>query len=338
MASDMAGPDATMEWMVRLSSETGLPITFAIAQTDKEPDSYRNVIAKVKGLNARGANLTPQISARPIGMLMGLESSLHPFITHPTYRRELAHLPIDERVARMRDPRVRAQILSEGPGVKDKPTLRFVTNFGKYFQLNDPPDYEPAQETSVAARAAREGRTPQEVAYELLLERDGRELLYAPFANYAEYNMDSLREMLLDPATALGLSDGGAHCGLICDASAPTYMLTHWARDRRRGERLALEFVVKRQTGDTARLYGLRDRGMLKPGMKADLNVIDFDGLRLHAPRMVFDLPAGGRRLIQKAEGYRYTIVGGEVTLENGEPTGAMPGRLVRGPQAAPPN
>jgi N-acyl-D-aspartate/D-glutamate deacylase len=338
MASDMAGPDATMEWMVRLSSETGLPITFAIAQTDKEPDSYRRVIAKVRELNARKANLVPQISARPIGMLMGLESSLHPFITHPTYRRELAHLPIDERVARMRDPRVRAQILSEQPGVKDKPTLHFVTNFGKYFQLNDPPDYEPVREMSVAARAAREGRTPQEVAYDLLLERDGRELLYAPFANYSDYNMDPLREMLLDPATALGLSDGGAHCGLICDASAPTYMLTHWARDRRRGERLPIEFVIKRQTSDTARLYGMRDRGMIKPGMKADINVIDFDGLRLHAPRMVFDLPAGGRRLIQKAEGYRCTIVSGEVTLENGEPTGAMPGRLVRGPQAAPSN
>jgi N-acyl-D-amino-acid deacylase len=338
MASDMAGPDATMEWMVRLSSETGLPITFAIAQTDKEPDSYRRVIAKVRELNANNANLVPQISARPIGMLMGLESSLHPFITHPTYRRELAHLPIDERVARMRDPQVRARILSEQPSVKDKPTLHFVTNFGKYFQLNDPPDYEPSREMSVAARAAREGRTPEEVAYDLLLERDGRELLYAPFANYAEYNMDPLREMLLDPATALGLSDGGAHCGLICDASAPTYMLTHWARDRRRGERLPLEFVIKRQTSDTARLYGLRDRGMLKPGMKADINVIDFDGLRLHAPRMVFDLPAGGRRLIQKAHGYRQTIVSGEVTLENGEPTGAMPGRLVRGPQAAPSN
>jgi N-acyl-D-amino-acid deacylase len=192
------------------------------------------------------------------------------------------------------------------------------------------------REANVAARAAREGKTPEELTYELMLEREGRALLYVPLANYAEYNLDALREMILDPVTTMGLSDGGAHCGLICDASMPTFMLTHWVRDRSRGERLPLELAVKRQTHDTARFYGLNDRGTLRPGMKADVNVIDFDALKLHAPRMVFDLPAGGRRLIQRADGYKYTVASGEVIYENAEATGAMPGQLIRGPQAAP--
>ena len=334
MASDLVGPDATMEWMVKLSSKTGLPITFAIAQSDKDPDAIHRLIEKVRSFNAKGANLSPQISARPTGMLMGLESSLHPFITHPTYK-SLAYLPIDERVARMREPEIRARILNENPTVRDRATRYFITNFEKYFPLGDPPDYEPRREASVAARAEREGRTPQEVAYDLMLSRRGRELLYMPFANYAAYNLDELRGLMMDPVTTLGLSDGGAHCGLICDASMPTYLLTHWTRDRSRGERLPLEAVIKLQTADTARLYGLMDRGRLAPGMKADVIVVDLDGLRLHAPQMVFDLPAGGRRLIQRAEGYKFTIVNGEVTYENDQPTDAMPGRLIRGPQRA---
>ena len=236
----------------------------------------------------------------------------------------------------MRDPQVRARILADEPAVKDRVTLYLLTNFTKYFALGDPPDYEPARETSVAARAEREGKTPAELTYDLMLERDGRELLYMPFANYSDYNFDALREMLLDPVTALGLSDGGAHCGLICDASMPTYMLTHWVRDRSRGERLPIEMIVKRQTSDTAKFYGLCDRGVLAPGMKADVNVIDIDALRLHPPQMVFDLPAGGRRLIQRADGYKYTVVSGEVTFEDGKATDAMPGKLIRGPQAAP--
>jgi N-acyl-D-amino-acid deacylase len=335
MASDMAGPDATMEWMIKLTRETGLPITFAMGQADHNPEGWRRMLDRVKRYNAEGAHLAPQISPRPTGMLMGLQSSLHPFITHPLYHRELAHLPIDERVAEMRKPEVRARILAEEPGTKDRVTRYLVTNFAKYFRLGDPPDYEPAPETSVAARAEREGRSPAEVTYDLLLERNGREMLYMPFSNYAAYNLDAVREMMTDPTTTLGLSDGGAHCGLICDASMPTYLLTHWVRDRSRGERLPIELVVKRQTSDTAKLYGLGDRGALKPGLKADVNVVDLDGLRLHAPEMVFDLPAGGRRLVQRVDGYQQTIVSGEVTYEKGEPTGAMPGRLIRGPQHA---
>jgi N-acyl-D-aspartate/D-glutamate deacylase len=335
MASDMVGADATMEWMIKLSTETGLPITFAMAQTDNQPDAFRHVLERVRTYNANGAHLVPQIPGRPTGMLMGLQSSLHPFITHPSYR-EIAHLPLDERVATMRDPNFRARILAEEPSVKDRVTLYLITNFAKYFALGDPPNYEPERETSVAARAAREGKPPAELTYELMLERDGRELLYMPFANYSDYNFDALREMLTDPITALGLSDGGAHCGLICDASMPSYLLTHWVRDRTRGERLPIELAVKRQTSDTAKFYGLKDRGVLAPGMKADVNVIDLDGLRLHPPEMVFDLPAGGRRLVQHVDGYKYTVVSGEVTFEDGKQTGAMPGKLIRGPQPAP--
>jgi len=335
MASDMVGPDATMEWMVKLSAETGLPITFAMAQTDKDPNSYRKMMARVKELNAQGAHLAPQISARPTGLLMGLESSLHPFITHPTYK-TIAHLPIDERVAKMREPAMRAQILSEEPSVHDKATRFMVTNFTKFFPLGDPPDYEPTRESSVAARAEKMGASAAELTYDLLLERNGRELLYMPFGNYAEYNHNALREMLLDPVTTLGLSDGGAHCGLICDASMPSYMLSHWVRGRSRGERMPVETAVRLQTSDTAKLYGLGDRGVLAPGMKADLNVIDLEALKLHAPRMVFDLPAGGRRLIQRAEGYKFTISSGEVTFQDGVPTEAMPGKLIRGPQQGP--
>jgi N-acyl-D-amino-acid deacylase len=335
MASDMVGPDATMEWMVKLSAETKLPITFAMAQTDRDPNSYRKMLERVKELNSNGAHLAPQISARPTGLLMGLESSLHPFITHPTYK-TIAHLPIDERVAKMREPAMRAQLLSEEPSVADKVTRYLVTNFEKFFPLGDPPDYEPTRESSVAARAARLGVSPAELTYDLMLERNGRELLYMPFGNYAEYNHNALREMLLDSVTTLGLSDGGAHCGLICDASMPSYMLSHWVRDRSRGERMPVETAIRLQTSDTAKLYGLGDRGVLAPGMKADVNVIDLDALRLHAPQMVFDLPAGGRRLIQRAEGYKFTILSGEVTFQDGVPTEAMPGKLIRGPQAGP--
>jgi N-acyl-D-aspartate/D-glutamate deacylase len=208
-------------------------------------------------------------------------------------------------------------------------------SFHKLFRLGDPPDYEPAADQSVAAIAVREHRNPEEVIYDILLERDGREFLYLPVLNYADFDFEPIREMLVHPQAILGLSDGGAHCGLICDAGTPTLLLTHWVRDRRRGARLPLEAMVQMQTQRTAALYGLCDRGTLAPGMKADVNLIDFDHLALSAPEVVFDLPANGRRLVQKATGYRATLKSGTVIFAEGEPTGALPGRLLRGAQSA---
>jgi N-acyl-D-aspartate/D-glutamate deacylase len=202
--------------------------------------------------------------------------------------------------------------------------------------MGEPPHYEPRREESVAAIAEREGRDAQDVLYDLMLRHDGRELLLFPLLNYSEFTCDPIYEMIHHPRAALGLGDGGAHCGIICDASIPTFMLSHWVRDRTRGRRIPIELVVKRMTCDTAELYGLRDRGVIAAGMKADLNVIDPEQVRLRLPEMVYDLPKGGRRLIQRADGYRATIVSGEVILRDGEPTSARPGRLVRGAQPAP--
>lgn len=233
---------------------------------------------------------------------------------------------------------MRAQILADKP--KDMGVLGMIMTqgFDRMFRLeNDGKlEYEPGAEDSVATLAARTDRDPAAIVYDMLMENDGRGYIYLPLLNYTNFNFDHIREMMQHPATVLSLSDGGAHCGVICDASFPTYMLTHWVRNRSRGERLPLEQVVRMQTHDTARLYGLNDRGVIAPGMKADVNVIDFDALRILAPEMVFDLPAQGRRMIQKAEGYRATIVSGAVTFENGEATGEMPGRLVRGPKRQP--
>jgi N-acyl-D-aspartate/D-glutamate deacylase len=258
-----------------------------------------------------------------------------PFALNPTYL-SLSELPLAARLERLRDPAVRRRILDEKPQ-SDLPIVAFISSsFHKLFPLGDPPDYEPAADRSVKAIAEREGRDPREVAYDLLLERDGRELLYFPLLNYADFDFEPIREMLLHPNTVLGLSDGGAHCGIICDASMPTFMLSHWVRDRRRGERLPLEWVVANQTRRTAELFGLEDRGQIAPGMLADLNLIDLENLGIAAPEMVFDLPADGRRLIQRAEGYRATLKSGEVTFEDGEATDALPGRLVRGAQPPP--
>jgi N-acyl-D-aspartate/D-glutamate deacylase len=288
----------------------------------------------IRRSNGNGSHIVAQVAARPAASLMSLQSSLHPFSTHRSYRQLMAGLSLAERVAKMRDPNVRAQILNDVPAVKEEQTLAMVSHFDQHFPLGDPPDYEPTADMSILARARRESRTPQEVAYDILLERDGHGIIYMPLA-FKDYSFNGLRPLLTDSATVLSLSDGGAHCGVICDAGMPTYLLTHWVRDRKRGERIPLESAVKRQTRDTAQLYGLNDRGVLAPGMKADLNLIDFDNLRLHPPEMVFDLPADGRRFVQRVDGYKYTIVSGKVTYQDGQPTGAMPGKVVRGPHSA---
>ena len=332
--SDLDGPDADLTWMAKLSAETQRPISLAALISRRSGMKMWQVLDFIRQQNQQGARMVAQVAARPAASLMSLHSSLHPFSTHRSYRQIMAGLNFDERLARLRDPDVRAQILNDQPAVREEQTLAMVSHFQHHFALGDPPDYEPSAERSILAQARAAGRTPQEVAYDTLIERDGRGIIYMPLA-YKNYSFDSILPQLTDSATVLSLSDGGAHCGVICDASMPTYLLTHWVRDRNRGERLPLELAIKRQTSDTAALYGLRDRGTLTPGLKADFNLIDFNNLRLHPPEMVFDLPADGRRFIQRVDGYRYTIVNGEVTFEDGEPTGAMPGKVVRGPQAA---
>ena len=328
--TDVTGDDANLEWMGRLSMETGRPISLAALISRRSGMKMRQVLEYIERSNAHGARMVAQVGARPAGSLMSLQSSIHPFSTHRSFRQLMAGLSHEERVTRMRDPQVRAQILNDSPAVKDEQTLAMVAGFQHQFSLGDPPDYEPTADSSILERAKRLQRTPQEVAYDTLLERDGREIIYMPLA-YRTYSFDAILPQLTNPNTIMSLSDGGAHCGLICDASMPTYMLTHWVRDRSRGERLPLEFAVKRQTHDTAQLYGMLDRGTLALGMKADINLIDFDRLQLHPPEMVFDLPADGRRFVQRADGYKFTIVSGEVTFEDGQPTGAMPGQVVRG-------
>jgi N-acyl-D-aspartate/D-glutamate deacylase len=335
LASDLAPEARELAWMQRLSRETGRPVTFACLQNDFDPSQWRRLLAEASRSAAEGGRLTPQVAARPTGLLMGLQSTAHPFLLHPAYR-EVAHWPLAARVRALRDPERRRRLIEE-EAPHPNPLAAFVaTAFHRLFPLGDPPDYEPAPEQSVAAIAKRQGRAPQEVALDLLLSREGQELLYFPLLNYANGDFEAIREMLTHPTAVPGLSDGGAHCGLICDASMPSFLLTHWVRDRRRGARLPLEQAVRAQTRRTAQLFDFQDRGALLPGMKADLNLIDFAALRIHPPQMVFDLPAAGRRLIQKVDGYRATVCGGAVTFEKGEPTGALPGRLVRGPQAAP--
>ena len=334
LASDLMPEGNELAWMERFSAETGRPITFACLQNDIDPSQWRRLLDAAERAAAAGARVTPQIAARPTSLLLGLQTTAHPFIAHAGYR-EIAHLPLDERVRRLRDPAVRRRILDEQVQFESAIAAFVATAFHKLFPLGDPPDYEPSPESSIAAIARRAGKRAEEVAYDLLLERDGRALLYLPLLNYSGSDFEVIREMLEHPLAVIGLADGGAHCGLICDASTPTFLLTHWVRDRRRGERLPLEFIVNRQTRQTALLYDLHDRGLLAPGMKADVNVIDLDALSLAPPEMVFDLPAHGRRLIQKAKGYRMTVKSGQVVFEDGEATGALPGKVIRGPQRA---
>ena len=335
MVADSMGQDPDLSWMKDLSTKTGRPITFALAQNPMQPAAWKTTLEAMPGINAAGASLVPQVPCRPTGMLFGLQSSAHSFLFHPTYK-AMADRPLEERVAELRKPDVRERLLNEKPELDQPLAAALMMNWAGIYLLGDPPEYEPTPDASAAAVAERDGRRPEEVVLDWMLERDGKNFLFVPLANYVDANFDALREMLTHESTMIGLSDGGAHCGLICDCSMPTYLLTHWARDRSRGEGISVEQVVKKQTSDTAAVYGFLDRGVLAPGMKADVNLIDFEGLHLHAPEMVHDLPAGGRRLIQKVDGYRATICSGEVIFENGEPTGALPGKLVRGPQAAP--
>ncbi|MFM8484343.1 MAG: N-acyl-D-amino-acid deacylase family protein [Actinomycetota bacterium] len=330
---EMVGDDGPNEaadgWLGEVARRTGATVTYALAQNPGRPREYREALDQALKLRAEGLQVVPQVSNRPTGMLFGFRSSLHPFVTHPTYR-ALLDRPFAERMAALRDPETRQRLIEEGPSTDKRIALALMTRWDQMFPLGDPPDYEPPYEASARAEADRRGCRPEEVMLEWMMDRDGEALVFVPLASYAEHNHDAIRELMTHPTTVLGLSDGGAHCGLICDASMPTYLLTHWARDRRRGERISLEDAVHLQTQRTASVYGFADRGSIEVGKRADFNLIDFSALRLHEPEMVYDLPAEGRRLVQRVDGYRATFVKGVQTFADGIPTGERPGRLVR--------
>ncbi len=332
MASDLGEQDGDLRWMKQLSKEFGVRVSVNLFQNDGDPDGYRRTLAGMAKADAEGAQLYAQVSGRTAGLLMSLEGTLHPFQSKTAYR-QIRHLPLSERVARMREPDTRAAILAKEDRPRSPEAKRFLEGWHKMFRLGDPPDYEPPLSESFAERARREATTPETLAYDALLEHDGRGLIYFPLLNYARYSLDPSLEMMQAPNTHFGGSDGGAHCGVICNVSLPTHNLAFWCRDRSRGGRLPIEFIVHKQTMGTADLHGLNDRGRLAPGYLADINVIDFDHLALEPPKMAFDLPTDARRLVQGARGYSMTVKAGQVIYEDGEPTGALPGQLVRGPQ-----
>ncbi len=333
MNSDFDDEDYELAWMTRLARETRRPIWYLLTDRYEDPERWRRLLKATHAARAEGLSFTAQIAGRPIGVMMGVGTALNPFTVRPSYKK-LESLPIEEQRKRLRDPEVRRQILAEKPSDAEVAKLaqfrQAVTGkWERFYTMGNPPDYEPAPEKSVAAIAARTGRPPDEVAYDYITEADGQ-YLYFPVVNYVAGDHSPIYEMLNDPACLLGLSDGGAHCTSIVDAGVPTFMLMHWGRDRARGPRLPLEHLIKRQTSETADFFGFSDRGRLAPGLRADVNLIDFDGLQVQKPELVHDMPAGGRRFVQRVQGYEATFVAGEQIFERGEHTGAMPGRLVR--------
>jgi N-acyl-D-aspartate/D-glutamate deacylase len=321
-------PDLEPEFaMVRQMAErSGRPLSVSVAQLNERPEDWRRMLELISEAQAEGVALHAQVAPRPVGVIMSFEATFNPFMNNPVFL-ELRDLSSAERAARLRDSSIRQRFLDGG----------MILDPRRLFALGDPPEYQPPPEASIAARADAAGVEPVEVALDILLEDEGRGQIFMPALNYVYGNADHCGEMLRHPYSVPGLGDGGAHVSFISDASFPTYLLTHWGRDRQRADgTLPLEYLVKRQTADTARLVGFLDRGVIAPGMKADLNVIDLEGLDLERPEMRHDLPAGGKRLVQKARGYRFTIVSGEVVIEDGVLSGAMPGRLVRGAQPAP--
>lgn len=333
MNSDFDDEEGEMRWVTELARQTGRPVWFLLTQNIKDPGRWRRLLDGIHAARATGAPVAAQVACRPVGVLLGVGATLTPFTTREGYQ-ELLKLPNEERLARLRDPAVRERILqaeisAEALDRLSPSRVRATTRWDRMYTFGPEPDYEPSADKCVETIAARSNRTAAEVAYDYLTEGLDH-FLYCPVSNYVDGDLETTRQMLMDPATLSGLSDGGAHCGSVVDASMPTYLLTHWARDRKRGPKLPLEWVVKAQTADTADFFGLTDRGRLAPGLRADVNVIDYAGLRLHAPRLVRDLPAGGQRLVQGADGYVATMVAGETVFENGEHTGGLPGKLVR--------
>lgn len=336
LVTDFLDIDVDMGIIRSMVRASGRPLSVSLLQSHFDRDGWRTVLDRIADANEENLSVRAQVAARGVGLVMGLRCTLHPFMTNPVWR-DLATRPFDEQVARLTRPDTKAAILAAQTREKRTALIggRLIDKYELMYEMTDPPDYEPDPASSLAARAAREGRTPADLAYDVLLDRGGQGLIYVFTANWEERNLEPVREMLADPWTLPGLSDGGAHVGSICDGSFPTTLLQHWGRDRGSGT-LGLEFLVSRQCRETAAAVGLADRGVLAPGYRADLNVIDMDGLCLHRPEVHDDLPGGGHRLLQRVDGYRHTFVAGVETYRDGQETGELPGRLIRGPAPAP--
>ena len=336
LGDDRITGEAAVAQLRALTEASGRPLSLTLTQPGDGNQRWRVILDGIAQANAEGMAIRAQVMPRPIGILVGLDLSLHPFAFHPSYR-EIAHLPLAERVARLRDPAMRQRLMSERSEDPHAFFKSVVDDTEWLFPLGDPPNYHPDAEDSIAARARAAGLDPRKVIYDELLKDEGRAVLYRPSANRNGKRFEGAgKDFLKDPNVLLGLSDGGAHYGMICDAALSTYFLTHWATHPDPEKRVELPRAIRMLASDTANAVGFHDRGRIAPGMKADVNVIDLARLRLHAPHPVYDLPGGGRRLVQHADGYDATIVSGTVTYRSGVATGALPGRLVRGARPAP--
>jgi len=334
MLNDFEDEAAEFAWMKQVGQESGRPLWFLMTDRYSDPDRWKRLMGNVHEARDAGADVTAQIAGRAVGIILGFSTSLTPFSGRPTFAR-LEGMPQAERLAKLKDPEIRAQILGEENSdvlLNKLPPLQraIASRWDRMYVLNDPPEYEPKPEAAVEEAARLTNKTPQEFVYDFMAEGDGGGMLLFPVTNFVTGDLEPVHEMMQDDATIIGLGDGGAHCGQICDASMPTFMLTHWTRDRTRGGKFSVEWTVRRLTSETADFFGFKDRGRLKQGLKADVNIIDYDALQIRRPEVIFDLPAGGRRLVQRAEGYVTTIVSGTPIFENGEATGALPGKLVR--------
>lgn len=338
MASDLKRDWNEFEWMGELSRETGLPVTFAALQSIAKELPLDEQISEMRAQNAKGANIVAQIALRGNGIVMAWRGTVHPFRFRPAWL-EIADLPWAQQLARLKDPAFKQRMITEPSQYPQSDLILLIyavtTGWSVQYEMGPDFNYEPTKDETIAARAQAAGVSPEEYAYDLLMQDDGKGFIYFPVLNYADGNLNFLAALQNADDTINSLSDGGAHCGTICDAASPTFMLQHWVRDRS-GARISLEHAVKRQCRDTAMLYGLSDRGLIAPAYLADINVIDLDKIRLGKPWLAFDLPAGGRRLLQKADGYVCTIKSGQMTFRDGQYLGVHPGKLIRGPQRAP--
>ena len=334
LISDFYKFEYEFDLVKKMAEISGRPLSLTIEQDDRYPDIWKKLLKSIGNEARKGLRIKGQVPPRPTGVLQGLTATLNPFLLHKTFQ-EIASLSLEKKVKKMKDPEYRKRLIQEEPSyIEDSDSSKLITflltSYDKMYEIGDPPNYEPDPSESLAALAVREGKNPKEIILDKMIQQDGRSLIYFPLFNYSKGNLDDVRFMLTHEHTAFGLGDAGAHCGVLCDASFPTTLLTHWTRDRSRGKRLPLEWVIMKQTKCNAEWIGLKDRGVLEPGKKADINIIDYDNLTLSQPEIINDLPGSSKRLIQKTEGYSKTIVSGKVAFSNGLSTGSLTGRLVR--------